>query len=106
MDEAESRLLGLKEQENRLLMEMGAAKQKVDVLTSLKARQSEYEAQRDALARQVGQYKQLERAFGKDGVPALLIEQALPEIETRANDILTRLSAGSMSVRFVTQAEV
>ena len=105
LDEAESRMLGLKEQENRLRMEMGAAKQKVDVLASLKARQSEYEAQRADLARQVGQYKQLERAFGKDGVPALLIEQALPEIETRANDILTRLSAGSMSVRFVTQGK-
>ena len=103
--EAESRLLGLKEQENRLRMEMGAAKQKVDVLTGLKARQSEYEAQRNALAGQVGHYKRLERAFGKDGVPALLIEQALPEIETRANDILTRLSAGSMSVRFVTQGK-
>jgi exonuclease SbcC len=102
---AESRLLGLKEQENRLRMEMGAAKQKVDVLASLKARQSEYEAQREAQARQVGRYKQLERAFGKDGVPALLIEQALPEIETRANDILSRLSAGSMSVRFVTQGK-
>jgi len=46
----------------------------------------------------------LERAFGKDGVPALLIEQALPEIETRANDILNRLSGGEMMVRFVTQS--
>jgi exonuclease SbcC len=105
LDEAESRLLDLKEQENRLRMEMGAAKQKVEVLASLKTRQRDYEAQRAALARQVGQYKQLERAFGKDGVPALLIEQALPEIETRANDVLTRLSAGSMSVRFVTQGK-
>jgi exonuclease SbcC len=33
-----------------------------------------------------------------------LIEQALPQIEGRANEILDRLSAGGMSVRFVTQA--
>jgi exonuclease SbcC len=52
----------------------------------------------------VRQYRQLERAFGKDGVPALLIEQALPEIEGKANDILARLSGGEMTVRFVTQA--
>ena len=52
----------------------------------------------------MGRYKQLERACGKDGVPALLIEQALPQIEARANGILDRLSGGSMSVRFVTQA--
>ena len=56
------------------------------------------------IARRVGHYRQLERAFGKDGVPALFIEQALPQIETKANEILDRLSAGGMSVRFVTQA--
>ncbi len=55
------------------------------------------------LAQQISQYKQLERAFGKDGVPALLIEQALPQIEARANELLDRLSGGSMSVRFATQ---
>ena len=62
------------------------------------------ETQREEQARQVGRYKQLERAFGKDGVPALLIEQALPEIEGKANEILDRLSDGNMSVRFITQA--
>ncbi|HRQ25293.1 MAG TPA: SbcC/MukB-like Walker B domain-containing protein, partial [Anaerolineales bacterium] len=50
-------------------------------------------------------HKSLERAFGKDGVPALLIEQALPQIEQKANDLLDRLSDGQMSIRFVTQAE-
>jgi len=38
-------------------------------------------------------------------VPALLIEQALPQIEQKANDLLDRLSDGHMSIRFVTQAE-
>jgi exonuclease SbcC len=54
---------------------------------------------------QIEQHKTLERAFGKDGVPALLIEQALPQIEEKANELLDRLSDGQMSVRFVTQAE-
>jgi exonuclease SbcC len=49
--------------------------------------------------------KSLEQAFGKDGVPALLIEQALPEIEAQANEILDRLTAGNMSVRFATQKD-
>ena len=34
----------------------------------------------------------------------MLIEQSLPEIETKANEILDRLSDGTMSVRFVTQS--
>ncbi len=83
---------------------MGAAQQKVDVLGDLKTRRKSWEAQREERARLVGQYKQLERAFGKDGVPALLIEQALPQIEAKANEILDRLSSGNMSVRFITQA--
>jgi exonuclease SbcC len=48
----------------------------------------------------------LETAFGKDGVPALLIEQALPQIEARANELLDRLSGGDMSIRFETQREL
>jgi exonuclease SbcC len=102
--EIERLLYALQEQENRLRMEVGAARQKVRILDELKTRRLALEAQREQLAAQVGQYKQLERAFGKDGVPALLIEQALPEIESKANDTLDRLSGGSMSVRFVTQA--
>jgi exonuclease SbcC len=94
----------MKEMENRLRLEVGAALQKVDVLGDLKLRRKSWEAQREERARLVGQFKQLERAFGKDGVPALLIEQALPQIETKANEILDRLSSGNMSVRFITQA--
>jgi exonuclease SbcC len=102
--EIERLLYAIQEQENRLRMEVGAARQKVRILDELRTRRMALEAQREQLALQVRQYKQLERAFGKDGVPALLIEQALPEIESKANDTLDRLSGGNMSVRFVTQA--
>jgi exonuclease SbcC len=100
---AERELLDLQERENRLRIEVGAARQKVLVLEDLKVRQKALEIERQDLARQIAQFKQLERAFGKDGVPALLIEGALPQIESRANEILDRLSGGGMSVRFVTQ---
>jgi DNA repair protein SbcC/Rad50 len=102
--ETERAFYALQEQENQLQMEVGAARQKVLVLGDLKNRKKNLSAQRETLARRVGQLRYLERAFGKDGVPALLIEQALPQIESRANELLERLSAGSMSVRFVTQA--
>ncbi|MFM8322550.1 MAG: AAA family ATPase [Chloroflexota bacterium] len=102
---AESQLFLIKENENRARQSLGMARQKVLVLDDLKARRKGYEAQREDYARQVSQFRQLERAFSKDGVPALLIEQALPEIEGRANDILDRLTGGSMAVRFVTQAQ-
>jgi exonuclease SbcC len=105
LEATERSLHELLEQENNRRMEVGAAQQKVMVLKDLKVRLKDITLQREDHARLVGQYKQLERAFGKDGVPALLIEQALPEIETRANDLLDRLSEGNMSVRFATQAQ-
>jgi exonuclease SbcC len=100
---AQRDLLDIQEKENRLRLEVGAAQQKVLVLDDLKTRRKLLESDREILAQKVGQYKQLERAFGKDGVPALLIESALPQIETKANEILERLSGGSMSVQFITQ---
>jgi exonuclease SbcC len=105
LDEAERELFRLREQENLARDEVGMARQRVDVLSTLRARKVEYDAQREDLQKQIAQHKTLERAFGKDGVPALLIEQALPQIESRANDLLDRLSDGQMSIRFVTQAE-
>lgn len=95
----------LQEDENALRLQVGAARQKVDVLADLKARKAELEVRTRETRIQIGRYQRLEKACGKDGVPALLIEQALPELENQANDILDRLSAGSMSVRFITQAE-
>ena len=101
--QAEDELLRLREQENQVRDEVGAARQKVDVLGTLRLRRSELAGQREEMSRLIARHKTLERAFGKDGVPALLIEQALPEIEARANDLLERLSDGQMSIRFETQ---
>ena len=86
-------------------MELGAAQQKVEVLATQKIRKKELEAEREQTSNQVVEYKVLERAFSKNGVPAMLIEQALPQIETKANEILERLSGGSMHISFITQQE-
>ncbi len=99
----ERELYSLHEQENQHRLDVGAAQQKVQVLDSLKERRAELDAQRAELGGQVGHLRSLERAFGKSGAPALLIEQALPQIENSANEILERLSGDTMAVRFVTQ---
>jgi exonuclease SbcC len=101
----ESQILDLKEGEKVLERQVGAAQQKVTVLKQQKERKKKLETQRLDLSSSVKKYKQLEGAFGKDGVPALLIEQALPNIESKANQILDKLSGGGMSIRFVTQRE-
>ncbi len=105
LEEAERELNRLREQENQKRDEVVFARQKVSVLDERRKRRAEFSSERETLAEKIARHKTLERAFGKDGVPALLIEQALPQIETRANDLLARLSNGQMSIRFVTQAE-
>jgi exonuclease SbcC len=105
LNKVERELFTLREDENRTRDQVGAARQKVDVLATLRTRKTDYSNQREELNQQIVRHKTLERAFGKDGVPALLIEQALPQIEQKANDLLERLSDGHMSVRFVTQSE-
>jgi exonuclease SbcC len=105
LQQVENDLFMLQEQENRLRMQVGGATQAVEVYKTLRARMAAMQEERKALSLQIGQLKSLEQAFGKDGVPALLIEQALPEIEAQANEILDRLTAGNMSVRFATQKD-
>lgn len=101
---AEQELSHLEEIESECNRQLGAARQLVEVLKDLKKRAQKLRAERVGKATLVARYKILERAFGKDGVPALLIEQALPQLEERANQILYRLSDGNMSLRFNTQA--
>jgi exonuclease SbcC len=100
---AERKMLDLQEQENRIRMDLGSAQHNVAILETQTQRKKEVEAEREDYAKQIGDYKLLERAFGKDGVPAMLIEQALPQIESKANEVLERLSGGGMSIRFITQ---
>lgn len=57
-----------------------------------------------ATAQQIQIYKDLEQAFGKKGVQALIIESVLPELEDEANLLLSRMTDGRMSIRFDTQA--
>jgi DNA repair protein SbcC/Rad50 len=104
-EEAERELFRLREAENKTRSELGGAQQRVDVLDTQRARKVTFEKACEEIQKQIGRHRTLERAFGKDGVPALLIEQALPQIEDKANELLDRLSDGQMSIRFATQTE-
>lgn len=88
---------------DRANKELGQAEQRVkhldDARSVLENRRTEYQDTIQLIRR----YKDLEKAFGKDGIPALLIEQAVPEIEEQANEILQQLTNGTMSLQMNTQ---
>lgn len=50
-------------------------------------------------------FNELRIAFGRNGVPALIIETVVPELEAEANDLLARLTDGRMSLSIATQRE-
>jgi DNA repair protein SbcC/Rad50 len=58
---------------------------------------------RDQTKLSIDDYAFLVEAFGKKGIQAIIIENAIPEIETDANRILSRLTNSRMHVALMTQ---
>lgn len=81
------------------------AKQELKALEGQKKRKTELEAQRVEKKRQKSIFEELKVAFGKNGIPAMIIETAIPELEAGANDILHRMTDGRMSLSMSTQRE-
>lgn len=105
IETARRELFAMREQESRLHQEVGQAQQRVNVLAERKKRKRTLLAMQEELFQKKYDYQALEKAFGKNGIQALLIEQAIPEIEIAANELLERLSDGNMSIKLITQRE-
>ena len=98
--------------ENQALLEKLRAKrdqhlQRRGKVEALCVRCAELAQERDALhqdlqgtQRQAWIYQQLDKAFGKDGIQALIIENAVPQIAEEANAILSRLTDNRIQVAF------
>lgn len=99
----ENKLASLKEDESELQRRIGGVKQELENVERQRERQVCLRADQEQINSEIRSLKALEKAFGKDGVPAMLIEQALPELEVQTNDILLRLSDYTMSVTFKPQ---
>ena len=92
----------LKKDENRVR----DAEQRVEVLDDLVERKKIVMNDRNRTAQKIGRLQLIEQACGPNGIQALLIEQALPEIEDRANELLLRLTNGEMQLLFNTQKKL
>jgi len=56
-------------------------------------------------AKELTRWETLVSAFSKNGIPVLILENALPELERIANDILSQMSNGQHSLQFITQRD-
>jgi exonuclease SbcC len=90
--------------EKRLADErVGGARQQMAALEKMKTQKKERVQERDQFAGDLGLYEELREAFGKRGVPAMIIETVVPELERDANRLLERMTEGRLHVRIETQ---
>ena len=106
LPETEDAVNLLRDEEITAVRAVGVAQQKLDVLQDLQKQKDSLKQEKTAFSIRVKQLKFLEKSCSRQGVQALLIEHALPEIEERANQLIERLTGGDMRIYFDTQKKL
>jgi exonuclease SbcC len=79
--------------------------QELVALDAQRERKRDYQARLAAARDAKAVYDELKLAFGKKGIPAMIIETAIPELEAAANELLGRMTNGRMNLKLETQRE-
>ena len=82
----------LRAQKEQLMGKQGSLKNSSEQFAKLKKEMEGQQAQIKKLNVEIGDYQTIASAVGKDGIQALLIEEAIPEIEQEANYLLSKLT--------------
>lgn len=95
----------LRRREGEARQVVGAAQQKLDHCRYLAKERQDRMRQLQELAEERSLYEELQVAFGKKGLQALIIETVIPEIEEEANALLRRMTDGRMTMSLTTQRD-
>ena len=95
----------LQHSQHRLLQKKGDVEGDLRRLEDLEA--GIWKERRALLSTQEAQglFEELQSAFGRQGVQAMLIDTLLPKVEDTANELLARMTDGRMHVKLETQRE-
>ena len=99
LSSARSRHKSLQGQVQQAMADRLRSSDQLDRLAVLEAENKQLERSRRALLEEMGVHDDLARAFGKNGVQALIIETAIPQLQDDANELLGRLTDGRMSLK-------
>ena len=99
LKEAEERHRDLETRREAALLRQGVLEQQIKRCNALEAELGERQEQRRNLLDERGIYDELALAFGKNGVQALIIETAIPQLQSDANQILGRLTENRMFLK-------
>ncbi len=103
IEQSESKLLEERARLDTHLSRLGQIQQQQKQQDQLRQTHGQYQRQYQQIQQQYRIYQELQQAFGKNGIPALIIENILPQLEAMTNHVLARLSGGQLHVQFVTQ---
>ncbi|MEK7281867.1 MAG: hypothetical protein AAB037_05935, partial [Chloroflexota bacterium] len=101
--QAENRLRSLRDDKEHVGHSLGAIEENLKRCAKWEQEGRELRAKQEIMAEEESIYEELTEAFGKGGVQALLIEQALPQLAQEADNLLKRLTANRMGLDFQTQ---
>jgi DNA repair protein SbcC/Rad50 len=99
----EQQLTELRQQLDSHLSNLGGLERQLTELANIQTKLSSQQQQLQSSKQQQRIYEELSKAFGKNGIQALIIENVLPQLEVEANQILSRLSNNQLHVQFITQ---
>ena len=105
LQEKENQLENLRSEERKARDLLGRATELISRSEQLEKLFKQKQQEKSSLQKMKEAFEELTLAFGKKGIQAMIIETAIPEIETDANKLLQRLTDGRMQVRFETQRE-
>jgi DNA repair protein SbcC/Rad50 len=101
--ELESQMLVRRQQLDRQLSDLGQLTEKLQQLQQIQAALVVEQERLTSAKQQQLVYDELTKAFGKNGIQALIVENVLPQVEVEANHILSRLSNNQFHIQFITQ---
>ena len=100
LSENQAQLEKLRAERDQHLQRRGRLEEQCKRCAELAQEQEQLREKLQDSQRQAWIYQQLDKAFGKDGIQALIIENAVPQIADEANAILARLTDNRIQVAF------
>jgi DNA repair protein SbcC/Rad50 len=103
IESIEQQLAERRQQLDTNLSVLGSLSQQLTQLNNIQVKLRSQEEQLNTYKQQQKIYDELGKAFGKNGIQALVIENILPQLEAESNQILSKLSNNQFHVQFITQ---
>jgi len=92
-----------KQELSQIEQQKGALKERYKRCLNLEKEQKISELKWQAASQEKSYYSELTQAFGKKGIQAIIIENAIPELQDEANKLLNRMTDGRLNVALITQ---